>query len=133
MPKEVLQSLGFSAGEVTQAQLQGGPLFAIKNRSTPIQIVVGRLKDHPNDLGVDFLVPEMPWVKEAVTRAQTNLMEIGLPYTVPILTPEDLIISKLFAYRDKKTRYKNLDDLRELLPAKESLDIEIFIRKDESA
>src|SRR5688572_30628589 len=59
--KEIIESFGLQAFVARQAQLEGGPLFAIKKNSTPICIVVGRNPNDQNDAGLDFILPAMPW------------------------------------------------------------------------
>lgn len=120
--EEILKELDLSVGEVTEAQLKGGPLFAIRNRSARVQILVGRVPNDKNKPGVDIILPAMPWAKVAVERAQSNQRDLGLAKPIPVLTIEDLVISKLFAFRDKATRLKDLDDLKAILSNRPTLD-----------
>lgn len=62
---------------------------------------------------VDVLLPELPWVKVAVERAQANLIDLGFAF-VPVITPDDLIVAKCFSVRNSPDRFKDLDDLKEL-------------------
>lgn len=126
---EILENLGYEANALRQAQLDGGPLFAIKNKSTPFTVVVGRRPGKEDELGVDFLLPNMPWVPEAIDRAQTNLRDVGLKNPIPVITVEDLLIAKLIAYQNRNTRAKDHQDLKVILEAKHPIDNEYFIKK----
>lgn len=125
----ILESFNLKPFDITLAELQGGPQFAIKAKSTPVQIVVGQTRDKDAFHGIDFILPTMPWVEEAVGRAQSNCLDVGIGKTVPCLTREDLIISKLHSFRDSKTRYKDLDDLKEILRLRPDLDVDLLGRK----
>ena len=76
----------------------------------PQSLVLGREPPGRDYIGIDFLLPVLPWVPEAVSRAQVNLLDYGFAM-VPTITPEDLIIAKLFAYADAPHRLLDLDDL----------------------
>lgn len=115
LAKEVVLALGLTPAEVTRAEFEGGPLFAIKSRSAPVRIVVGRIPGATIAKGVDLILPEMSWVSEAIEGARGNLMDVGLGKPIPVLTREDFIISKLFSSRDKNKRHKDLDDLKDIL------------------
>lgn len=77
---------------------------------------------------VDVLLPELPWVKVAVERAQANLIDLGFAF-VPVITPEDLIVAKCFSVRNSPDRFKDLDDLKELLGHVKELDIDYLREK----
>ena len=103
----------------------------LKHALPPVQIVVGRMPRAPIALGLDLILPEMPWVKDAVEHAQGNLTDFGIGQSIPALTREDLIISKLHSYQDKKTRYKDLDDLKEIFSSGTDLDLDYLTSKME--
>ncbi len=63
---------------------------------------------------LDILLPELPWVEQAVERAQHNVFTLGFG-EVPVITPEDLIIAKCYSVRNNPERFQDLDDLKELL------------------
>lgn len=63
---------------------------------------------------IDILLPELPWVKNAIARAQDNLINLGFA-NVPVITPEDLIISKCYSYNNSPDRFQDLDDIKEIL------------------
>lgn len=71
---------------------------------------------------VDILLPELPWVKDAVERAQSNLIDLGFA-KVPVITPEDLIIAKCYALRNNPDRFQDLDDIKGILLADIKLDL----------
>jgi hypothetical protein len=112
----VLEAIGLEAGIARQADLAGGPLFAIRRRNTPPCMVIGRLagKSHPE--GVDILLPSMPWARDAVLRAQDNKVDFGFG-PVPALTLEDIILAKLYALTAGMPRPKDMDDLQSIFEA----------------
>jgi len=118
--KSILESLGLGAGIAREADLAGGPLFAIRKQNTKACMVVGRPLDDPDGEGVDFLLPALPWVSTALERAQANPVDFGFG-PVPALTLEDAILSKLYAL--KRLRAKDLDDLQSIFEANEEVDV----------
>ncbi|NCC50633.1 MAG: hypothetical protein EOM20_05390 [Spartobacteria bacterium] len=115
----VLRAIGLGVGIVRQADLDGGPLFAIRRKSTPPCMVVGRAAGGE---GVDILLPEIPWVSQAVLRAQDNLVDFGFG-KIPALTAEDVIIAKLYTLRSAHMRAKDLDDLQSIFAADPEMDV----------
>lgn len=92
-----------------------------------IPIVMGRSPDTDSvQYKIDFLLPTFPWVEQAVQRAQYNKVDFGFAL-VPLIPPEDLIVSKLFALEIEPDRFQDLDDLRSIFLARNDLDIE-YIR-----
>lgn len=77
---------------------------------------------------VDVLLPEIPWVKGAVERAQANKLDLGFRH-VPVITPEDLIIAKCYALRNSPDRFQDLDDIKELFKDVPDLDVDYLRRK----
>jgi hypothetical protein len=116
----IVESLGLQAGVVREADLAGGPLFAIRRQSTTPCMIVGRPPGNPSGEGVDILLPAMPWVESALKRAQANEVDFGFG-PLPALTLEDAILSKLHAL--KRLRAKDLDDLQSIFEAQEEIDI----------
>lgn len=114
--KTILEALNLKPHEVRLAELQRGPLQAIKNKSTPICIVCGR-SEAEGQIRVDFLLHTLPWVSEALERSQSNI-QIFDGRKVPCITVEDLILAKLSAFEHKSTRFKDLDDLQSILENK---------------
>lgn len=116
--REILTELHLEHHELRKAQLEGGPMFAIKNKSTPVCILAGRKE---NSIGVDFLLPTLPWADEALERAQYNLVNFGFG-NIPCVTVEDLILSKLYSFDNQKTRFMDLDDLQSIFQKKHEID-----------
>lgn len=116
----IVESLGLRAGMAREADLAGGPLFAIRRRSTSPCMIVGRPADNPSGEGVDLLLPTIPWVESALERAQANKVDFGFG-AVPALSIEDAIVSKLHAL--KRLRAKDLDDLQSIFEAQHEIDI----------
>ncbi len=122
--ENILEQLNLEPRKVRKAELEGGPMFAIKSQSTPVWLLVGRKK---NQVGVDFLLENIPWVKEAVKRAKKNKIDFGFGL-VPCITVEDLIISKCFSFYNQSTRLKDLDDLTSVLKKNKDVDF-VYIAK----
>lgn len=119
---KLLSIMGLSSGEVRLAQLRGGPLHEIKQKSTPICLYVGRCPQKKHSYGVDLLLNVFQWSNDAISRAQQNKINFGFAL-VPALTVEDVILSKLDALRDNQSRFKDLDDLQSIFRAKHDLDL----------
>jgi len=124
--KDIVHKLGFHAGLLRQADLDGGPLFAIKKKNTPIVMVIGREKGNAMGVGTDLLLPRIPWVSFAVQRAQEHQVDFGFG-PLPVLTVEDVILAKCFALSKNASRLKDLDDLQSVLEAGHPLDL-VYIR-----
>jgi hypothetical protein len=118
----VVESLGLRAGIARKADLAGGPLFAIRRRNTQPCMVVGRPASERTAEGLDLLLPAIPWVCEAVQRAQANPVDFGFG-PVPALTLEDVVLSKLYALGAAHLRAKDLDDLQSIFEAGHRLDL----------
>jgi hypothetical protein len=120
--KDVLASLGLSPGVAREADLAGGPMFAIRRKSTRPCMVVGRREGAPAGEGVDILLSSIPWVTDATRRAQDNPVDFGFG-PVPALTVEDIILSKLYALISARLRAKDLDDLQSIYEAEVEVDV----------
>ena len=115
----VIETVGLTAAIAREADLAGGPLFAIRRRRTQPCMVVGRRPGAPLEEGVDLLLPAIPWVESALQRAQANKVDFGFG-PVPVLTIEDMILSKLYVLR--RLRAKDLDDLQSIFEAGREID-----------
>ncbi len=124
--KKIIKSFELDVTEVTKAQLEGGPSFAIKKRSTPVQILVGRNRINREALGLDFILDEMPWVERAVLRAQDYKVDFGFG-PVPSLMIEDIIIAKLYSIRNRSDRFKDYDDLQNIFRTQHELNLAYLI------
>ncbi len=107
---------------IRKADLEGGPMFAIKRNDTTPYIIAGRAKKDEKKIGLDFILPEMPWFEEAIERAKFNEIDFGFG-PLPCLTKEDVIISKLYSLQNDRSRFNDLDDLKSIFQA--GLDIDI--------
>ena len=85
-------------------------------------MVVGRPADKASAEGVDILLPAIPWVTDAVRRAQANAVDFGFG-AVPALTLEDIILAKLYALGAARLRAKDLDDLQSIFDAGHEVDL----------
>ncbi len=107
----VIKELDLKPVKASEAQLKKRP--SINKRNSPTFIIVGRREGEEVHSGLDIMLPTMPWVTNAVKRAQLNHIDFGFE-TLPAITPEDLIIAKAWALRDNPSRFKDLDDLKEI-------------------
>ena len=90
------------------------PGIATKDDSN-VFLVVGELGNFlPN---IDFILPNLPWVRQAVDRAQKNLVDFGFG-DIPTVTPEDLIISKVFSLSIEPARVQDQSDIDSILAGK---------------
>ena len=72
---------------------------------------------------IDILLPELPWITEAVERAQYNKIDLGFA-RVPVITPEDLVLAKCYALKNSPDRFQDLDDLKAIFSAIKDLDLD---------
>ena len=114
--RQMMEHFGQQVSLVRQAQLEGGPLFAIKRKSTPVWMMAGRQPQQPNSVGLDCLLDRFPWGRDALGRAQANRVDFGVT-VAPVLTVEDVIIAKLMAISYRSDRFKDLDDLQAIFRA----------------
>ena len=117
----VLESIGLEAGVTREADLAGGPMFAIRRGNTKPCMVIGRRPANTAGEGIDIILPSVPWAKDATRRAQDNLVDYGFG-PIPVLTVEDIILSKLYALSSSKLRAKDLDDLQSIYELKADID-----------
>lgn len=110
--QEVIRAVGLEPGIAREADPAGGPMFTIRRGRTKPCMVVGRPPGDPSG-GVDILLPAIPWVENAVGRAQDNKVDFGFG-PVPALTLEDAILSKLWALTSAQLRAKDLDDIQSI-------------------
>lgn len=117
----LLESIGLESGIAREADLAGGPMFAIRRGSTKPCMVIGRHPGNTAGEGVDIILPAVTWTEDAVRRAQDNLVDYGFG-SIPVLTLEDVILSKLYALSSTKLRAKDLDDLQSIYEFKSKID-----------
>ncbi len=103
--QEILSSLGRTVTLVKLHELKPMPLMNKKGK--PAVLAVGR--EPGLGIGIDFILPAMPWFDTAIKRAQFNQIDFGFG-PVPCITVEDMILAKLFAARDK-----DFDDIKSIL------------------
>ena len=120
--KKVLKLLDLESSEIRKAQLEGGPLHAIKNESTPVYLIAGRPAESGTSIGVDFLLPGFPWFGKALERAEENQVDFGFG-KIPCLTAEDVILSKLYSISNRKDRFQDFDDIQDIFQAGQNLDL----------
>lgn len=120
--KKVISHFSLTPTIIRKADLEGGPLFAIKRKNTPPWMVIGRAKGKPLTVGLDFILPAMPWFDSALDRAEKNPIDFGCG-PVPCITVEDMILAKLLSHKNKSDRFKDLDDLQSIFKANHNLEL----------
>ncbi|MFN8392998.1 MAG: nucleotidyl transferase AbiEii/AbiGii toxin family protein [Bdellovibrionota bacterium] len=121
--EQIFERLGLDRIQISRiADLEGGPMFAIKSKSTPPAILIGRKSTEDKGPGVDFILPTVPWVASALLRAVANQVDFGFG-KVPTLTIEDVIVAKLYA-RKGNYRPKDEDDLLSIFAANHQFDFD---------
>lgn len=120
---QIISTFGLKPNVIRKADLEGGPLFAIRRKNTPPWIVAGRAEGDSSRIGLDFILPDMPWFTNALTRAEQNNIDFGFG-KIPCLTVEDLIIAKLFSLKNDQTRFADLDDLKSIFLSQRPLDLD---------
>ncbi len=115
----IITQCGLTPHIIRKADLEGGPLFAMKRKNTPPYIIAGRAE---KKIGLDFILPAMPWFEEAIKRAQFNEIDYGFG-RIPCLTREDVVISKLYSLQNDRTRFNDLDDLKSIFESNSDVDI----------
>jgi hypothetical protein len=81
--ESLVSQFGLEPHLLRKADLEGGPMFAIKNQSTPALIVSGVPKEKDRQIGLDFILQSMPWVSQAIDRAQVNMIDFGFGRALP--------------------------------------------------
>lgn len=120
---ELIETFGLTSRRVRKAELEGGPLFAIKKKNTPINMVVGRSKEKP---GLDLILSNIKWSEGVMERAQVNKIDFGFG-PIPCLTVEDILIAKFYSFENNRTRFKDLDDIQSIFQAKHDLDFDYIL------
>ena len=118
----IIQQFGLTPHIIRQADLEKGPLFAIKRKTSIPFMIAGRGEKTKPGIGLDFILPSMPWFEEAMKRAQYNKIDFGFG-SIPCLTKEDLILSKFYSLKNDPARFNDLDDLKSIFLAKHEIDL----------
>lgn len=133
----VIASSKAKSREVAEAAIRAlgmKPLVGVipLGKSEPERSSVCMITSEPRDgelTGiVDILLPDVPWVQEAVERAQSNVIDLGFAM-VPVITPEDLIVAKCLSVRNAPDRFQDLDDLKRLFTDVNDLDFDYLRRR----
>jgi hypothetical protein len=118
----IIESFGLTPFVIRKADMEGGPLFAIKKKDTPPYFVAGRAQGDASKIELDFILPAIPWFANALNRAELNRIDFGFA-KIPCLTIEDIILSKFYAANNDSRRFTDLDDLKSIFEAKHELDL----------
>lgn len=120
--EKIILSFGYTPHIARKADLEGGPMFAIKRKSTPPYIIVGKKKDDSSEPGLDFILPAMPWSPSALDRAESNRIDFGFG-TIPTITVEDMILAKFYSLYNDVKRLDDQSDLRSIFKMNHDLDL----------
>jgi hypothetical protein len=120
---ELIDFFGIKTHILRKADLEGGPIFAIKNKNTPINMVVGRSNEKP---GLDLILSNIKWSERVMERAQANKVDFGFG-PIPCLTVEDILIANFYSFANNKTRFKDLDDIQSIFQADNDLDYDYIL------
>lgn len=120
--EEIIGQFKLVPHTIRKAELEGGPMFAIKRKNSAPFIIAGRGKEGEHAFGLDFILPEMPWFDTAIKRASHNKIDFGFG-PIPCMTKEDVIISKLYSLANDQKRFNDLDDLKSIFQAGHEIDI----------
>ena len=118
----IIESLGLSPTLIRKADLEGGPLFAIKRKSSEPYMIVGRAEGDSSKIGLDFILPSMPWFASALPRAEQNKVDFGFG-SIPCMTVEDILIAKFLSVKNDSRRFTDLDDIKSIFEANHPLDL----------
>lgn len=124
--KDLVSNLGLKPHIARKADLDGGPLFAIKRGNTKEMVIIGRDKER-NIPGVDLLLPSNPWVPAALERAQHNRIDWGFD-TIPTMTIEDVVVAKLISSANTE-REQDVLDLRSIFRSGNEIDLTYVVAK----
>jgi len=119
---KIIKNFGLIPSIIRKADLEGGPMFAIKKKNTHPFIIAGRNINDPEKIGLDFILPQMPWFESALPRAEENKIDFGFG-KIPCLTVEDIILSKFYSLKNDSLRFNDLDDLKSIFNAHHDLDL----------
>lgn len=117
--RRILTDFDLEIQEARKANLEGGPKHRIKQKSSPLYILIGRKK---GKVGIDFILPEMPWFQKALKRAQSNRLKFG-NLELPCLTVEDVIVSKFYSLSNDSTRFSDADDIKAIFESQSNIDL----------
>lgn len=117
--REILTDFGLEIREARKANLEGGPRHAIKRKSSPLYILIGRKEGL---VGIDFILPDMPWFQRALERAQSNQLKFG-NLNLPCLSVEDVLIAKFYSLSNDSTRFSDADDIKAIFESQPNIDM----------
>lgn len=105
------------------AQASFGWIPALKDKGLEtIALVIGSFDKKNYSSTVDILLPNLPWVENAIQRSKKNIVNYGFS-KIPVVTVEDLILSKVYALHIESNRFQDLDDLKSIFSAQSELDL----------
>lgn len=96
-------------------------IFSERKTQNIASTIIERFKDG-QQIGLNFILPSMPWFDEALKRAQHNMIDFGFG-PIPCLTKEDVIVSKLYSLKNDSKRFNDLDDITSIMQAGHTFDM----------
>jgi hypothetical protein len=114
--RQILKDFGLKITEAHKSDLENDTRH---KKSSPLYILIGR---HEGSVGIDFILPSMPWFQKALERAQENILKFG-SLDLPCLTAEDIIIAKFYSLYNDSTRFSDADDIKTIFADNPDLDL----------
>ena len=119
---QIIKELGLDLiDEGADSSKQSGLLFGASSSTS----LVGMQENNPLAARLSFHLCGVKWVTNAVQRAQSNLIDYGF-CALPTITPEDLIIAKLFALLELQ-RCKEIDNIQAIFEGDNDLDFPYLV------
>jgi hypothetical protein len=119
LARRILKDFSLNVLEARKASLEGGPKHLVKSKRSPTYILIGRRE---GQIGIDFILPEIPWFERAIERAQSNQLKFG-DLVIPCLTVEDVLVSKFYSLANDSTRFSDADDIKVIFQSQSNIDL----------
>lgn len=91
-------------------------------------LVIGQFSPHDYDATIDILLPNLPWVPNAVIRGAYHIVDFKFA-SIPTITIEDLVVAKLYALSIEANRFQDLDDLKSIFKENKKMDFLYLSKK----
>jgi hypothetical protein len=89
-------------------------------------LVIGQFDQHDYEATIDILLPNLPWVENAIERGSNHKIDFKFS-VVPTITIEDLILAKLFALSIEPDRFQDIDDLKSIFLHNKKMDFSYLV------
>jgi Nucleotidyl transferase AbiEii toxin, Type IV TA system len=120
LAKTIIKDFKMTPQLIRLRNLSMTPMSHKKN--SPLMIIAGASKNAALEPRLDFLLPTLPWVDNALERAQHNLLNYPFGKT-PTITIEDTIIAKAYALANNSRREKDRLDILSIFRTENKVDL----------